>query len=1120
MKKNRSLNIPIFGGVCEKSVGRIFVILLMVMGMTFITGGHLRAQWAMNSGGMQRVAPLEQQQQKAVRGKVTDKMGLPLPGVSVVVRGTSIGVTTDVNGNFSLQIPPDAAVLLVSFVGMKTQEIPVGSQTVFNIVLEEETIGLDEVVVVGYGTVKKSDVTGALTSVTEKAIKERPVQNAIQAMQGKAAGVDIVSNVRPGETSSINIRGTRSINGSNSPLFVVDGIILMGTINDINPNDIASIEILKDASATAIYGSRGANGVVLVTTKSGRQGTVSVHYDATLSIDKISSVTDWASAGEAIDRFRLAHVNGGTYKSGANALKYPDPFADIQMFGNSDPMTLAAIRAGYQWNDPGTFASVKTRAATTEEKALGWPDQVPVYNAGDIPTTDWIGLLTKPSQTHNHLLSFTAGTPVSKIYMSVGYLNNDGTQKNQSYERYTFRMNGYITPTQWLNVGTSISASRSIQEYGASNRTGTATYPRDAYGNALSQYLMAKPYDDQGKLIEFPGNNTTIPVWNPLIDIDNAEDHRQATNFNGNLYTEIKFAPWVKYRLNFGTGLRHYRNATFQGSQSTLLRRSNPPTSTASYESGESWQYMIENLLFFDKKVGVHTLGATLMQSAQYYTSESSNLGASKILYNSSKWYNLGANLNGKPDSYGTGFNESSLQSYMARFNYNLLDRYLLTATGRWDGSSVLATGNKWDFFPSFALAWKLQEESFLKPVKAISELKLRLGWGVTGNSGVGSYTTMGPLTQYNYVFGTAPAIGYIPMMMANPELGWEKTAQWNAGLDFGLLKNRLSGSVDLYQSNTSDILMTRDIPPVIGYSSIWYNIGKMKNQGIEISLSSVNIDRRGFRWSTDLNWSTNKEEIVELVNGKEDMVSSGWFIGHPLQVFRTYEVDGLWQDTPEDLAEIAKWAAAGVNFAPGQYKPVEQGTPDYKLTSDDMVIRGTIRPKWVAGMTNTFSYNNFELSFFMYARIGQSYLSSLIPGGITGGNFVGYVRSADPSDFWSPGNNSAKWPQPTTAPKVSVDAVNRATWINNGSFVAVRNISLAYNLPSLVLDKIHIKNLQVYCQLLNPFLFGGEVVKAGINPDDTNGWISTNSVGDLTGGTNNNTMIIKSTVFGLRVGF
>ena len=292
------------GGAYGNSVMRSGVFLLMVFFLVLMVGGPLQAQMAY--GGDSAVPYDSGQQQRAVRGTVTDKGGLPLPGVSVVVKGTTVGVTTDSEGNFSFQVPPGSAVLSVSFVGMKTVEIPVGNQSVFNIVLEEETIGLDEVVVVGYGTVKKSDVTGALTSVTEKAIKERPVQNALQAMQGKAAGVDIVSNVRPGETASINIRGTRSINGSNSPLFVVDGIILMGSINDINPNDIASIEILKDASATAIYGSRGANGVVLVTTKSGRQGTVSVNYDATLSIDRVHSLTDWASSGEAIDRFRLA----------------------------------------------------------------------------------------------------------------------------------------------------------------------------------------------------------------------------------------------------------------------------------------------------------------------------------------------------------------------------------------------------------------------------------------------------------------------------------------------------------------------------------------------------------------------------------------------------------------------------------------------------------------------------------------------------------------------------------------------------------------------------------------------------------------------------------------------
>ena len=1060
------------------------------------------------------------QQQNIIKGKVTDGTGATLPGASVVVKGTTNGTITNVDGVYSLSNVPPNATIVFSFIGMKTQEIQVNNKSVINITLAEESIGLEDVVVIGYGTAKKSDVTGALASVSEKTIKEKPVQNAVQAMQGKAAGVDVVTNVRPGEVSSITIRGSRSINGSNDPLFVVDGIILMGTMNDINPNDIASIEILKDASSTAIYGSRGANGVVLVTTKAGKKGKISVNYEASLAIDEIHSLTKWASSGEALDRYRLAEIDGATYKSGSTSYTYPDPAADIQTFGNSDAATLNAIRQGYEWNDPGTYSSVKTRAATSDEVAKGWPAQVPVYNPGNIPTTDWIGLLTQPSSTQNHLLSISAGNEISKIYISAGYLDNNGTQKNQGYTRYTFRLNGDITPTKWMNIGASVNASRSIQEYGTINRSGSATGPKDAYGTALSEYVMAQPYDANGVLIEKPGNNNTIPIWNPLIDIDNAKDERMATNLNANVYGEIKFLPWLRYRMNFGTGIRNYRNATWQGSQSTLLRTAVPPTSTATYASGEQFQYMLENLLYIDKTINVHTFGLTLLQSAQHYRSESSNIGASKILYNSSLWYNIGANLNGKPDSYGTAFTETALQSYMGRFNYSLKNKYLLTVTGRWDGSSVLAEDHKWDFFPSVAAAWKIHEESFVKPIEWVNELKFRLGFGVTGNSAVGPYTTMGPLTQYNYVFGTAPAIGYIPMSMANPGLGWEKTAQINTGLDFSILKHRISGSFEYYRSNTSDVLMQRDIPVITGYPNILFNIGKTRNTGVELTLSTVNIEKNGLRWTTDLNWTSNKEEIIELVNGKEDMKALGLYIGQPLKVFRNYVVGGLWQNTADDLAEMAKWAANGFYFEPGQYKPVEQGTPNYKLEDADMVIRGTDRPKWVAGMNNTISYKNFELSFFIYSRIGQSYFSSLQPGGSSGGKFVGYVRSVNPDDFWSADHTDARWPKPTSKAKTSVTAVNQAMYINDGSFVTVRNIGLSYSIPSKLLDKYQVKSCQIYTQILNPFIFGGDVVKAGLNPDDTNGWTSVNSVGDPTGGSNNNTMIVRSLVFGLRVGF
>ena len=1057
-----------------------------------------------------------QQAKKSVTGIVSDSSGEPILGVTVREQGTKNGVITNVDGRYTINVGNDA-VLSFSSVGYKIAIQEVGVNNTLNITLADDIATLDELVVVGYGTVKKSDVTGALIQMSEKTIRERPVQNAIQAMQGKAAGVDIQTNARPGEISAVVIRGTRSINASNSPLYVVDGVILMGDMNDINPNDIASMEILKDASSTAIYGSRGANGVVLITTKSGKKNVMSVDYNSTVSFDRINSLTDWASAGEMLDRMRMANINGSNYKSGSISLNYPDPLADINTFGNGDAYTIDAIRSAYEWNDPGTFSSVKLRSATADEKEMGYPDMVPVYDAAKIPTTDWVDMLTRTGLTQSHQIGISAGTDKSKIYTSIGYYGNKGAQMNQGYNRYTFRLNGDINPLNWLNIGASINTSYSEQQYGRINRSGSATGANDSYGMALSQYRMAQPYDKDGKMIEYPGNNAAAPVWNPFIDIENSEDLTRKVNIQANTYLGIKFAPWISYRMNFGTGYRVNRSGTYQGSESTLRRKTIGAGSAATYSNSDNFQYLIENIIYLNKKLGIHDLSATLMQSAQYSRTESSYIESSKILYDTSRWFNLGANLNGKPDDYGSGFTESALVSYMGRVNYNLLDRYLLTASLRYDGASVLAEGHKFDFFPSLALAWKMQEENFMKSINWIDEMKLRFGYGVTGNSSVSAYTTSGPLVRYNYVFGTTPAIGMLPYSMPNPNLGWEKTAQSNIGLDFGFLNRRIFGTIEAYMSNTYDIIMSRDIPPVTGYPNINDNIGRMRNKGIELTLTTRNIVKKDFSWTTDFNLATNKEEIVELVNGEVDMKGNGWFIGYPLQVFRTYKIDGMWQDTPEDLAEIAKWKANSYNFQPGQYRVVEQGTPDYRLSDDDKVIVGTNRPKFVLGLTNSLTYKNWELSFFLYARLGQSYFSSLIPAGSKGGTFVGYGRKADPSEFWSATNTDAQYPQLTSAS--TNDDVTRASYINNGSFVAVRNISLAYNFSDNLIKNLYLKNLQLYGQVLNPFMFGGKVLQAGINPDDATGWTGSNSSGDPVGGTNNNTIMMTNFVIGVRAG-
>jgi len=1060
-----------------------------------------------------------------VKGTVKDSQGNPLPGVTVAVQGTKQGTITDINGHYSISAPSAKAVLAFSFIGMEPQRVVVGNQQSVNVKMIDSSVALGEVVSIGYARVKKSDVTGALTQVTEKTIRERPVQNAVSAIQGKAAGVDIVTNQRPGEISSVVIRGARSIKGSNSPLYVVDGIVLMGDMNDIDPNDIASMEILKDASSTAIYGSRGANGVVLITTKSGKQGKVSIDYSGTVTFDHINSVTDWASAGEMLDRYRLANINGGTYTDGTTAYSYPNPGADIKKFGNSDPATLAAIRSAYQWNDPDKYTSPVMRATTAAEQEAGWPAEVPVYNSANIPSTDWIGLLNKNGLTTSHQISLSNGTEKSKLYISLGYYNNSGTQKNQGYTRYSSRINGEITPYKWLTVGSTLNATYSEQQYGSIFRTGSATGAKDYYGIALSQYLMAKPYDDNGNMIMYPGNNQATPLYNPLIDLQNTDDLTRTANIQANLFSDVKFTPWLKYHINFGTNYRSQNAGSWQGSGSTTrLNKGVATTAAASYSSNEYFSYQVENLLYFNKKFGVHDLGLTLMQSAEYRRAIGTSTSASGIFYDACKWYKLDANNNGKPDSYTTSFSENSMLSYMARFNYNLMGKYLLTGSLRYDGSSMLASGHKTDPFPSAAIAWKMQEESWMKQFDWIDECKLRFGVGTSGNSGVGAYASAGPLSQYAYAWNTAPAYGMLPYNMSNKALGWEKTTQYNLGLDVELLKRRITATVEGYLSNTKDILMDRSIPPVLGYVNIVDNIGQIRNKGLEITVTTKNIVTKDFTWSTDFSFSKNKNEIMSLVYGKLDMPSqglNGWFIGQPLNVFRTYKIAGIWQNTPEDLAEIAKWKLNKVNFAVGQYKPQEQGTPDYKLDDADKVIVGSTDPKCVLGLTNTFNYKDLEFSFFLYSRIGQKYFSSLLPGGINGGSYVGYGRHVDANEFWSPTNPGGKYPQPSTASAATVNStLTQASYINDGSFCIVRNISLGYKLPKKFLSKANIGSMQIYAQVMNPFIFGGKVVKAGINPDDTNGWTSVNSQGESTGGSNNNTIMITSFVTGVRIGF
>jgi TonB-linked SusC/RagA family outer membrane protein len=1069
------------------------------------------------------------QQTISIRGKVIDqKSRETIVGAVVVVKSEQRqqGTSTDENGNFNFDVTSLPLTIRASFLGYKSQEINIyeKSSEVIVIPLTENINLLDQVVVVGYGTQRKGDLTGALSQLSESQIKERPIQNVVQALQGKMSGVDITSNLRPGEVGQIRIRGNRSINASNEPLYVVDGIPLSASeVTAINPNDIVSVEVLKDASATAIYGSRGANGVILINYKEGKKGKTSINYDASYTFSKIHSVTDWMGSGELLDWKRQSYINGGTYTG-----KYgtaPDPDFDILTFGGGEEYGNNNIKTAYEWNTDGT---IKLRDATAEEKAKGYADRVPVYIQEKMFDQKWRDLVTRVGLTQNHQLSLSSGSETSRLYLSLNYLDQESTLIDQDYERYSLNIKGDITPYKWLTVGLALNGVYSKQNYGTSENSSNSG-AKDSYGQALALMPYASAYDVNGNILNT--NKVGLSTHNVLLNIANSINEHLLHSLLSSTYAEVRFTPWLKYTLKFGVQYSNREYGSFFGPDYTNPFSAVGTAPLIGYnQQSKAFTWTLENLLSFDKEFGIHRFGVTALQESAENTRNAINIRSQDITFPSSKWYSLSNNALGKPMGYGTSYSRTALMSYMGRVNYALKDKYLLTISGRWDGASVLAKEHKWKFFPSTALAWKLNEETVIKNVEWINQLKLRYSWGITGNSSVSAYSTSGSITSAPYVFNETQYSGYKSESMPNKELSWERTIQQNIGLDFSLLTNRITGSVELYRARTEDLLMSRSIPGPLGYNSILANIGKTQNQGFEISISSVNINTKDFSWKTDINWSTNKEKIVELADGKVDDAANGWYIGQPIAVFRDYEYDRLWQENEDDARLIEIYKKVGnITAIPGQVKIKDQelvtvpsGTENAKsvtlssgevvtylnngfgaINDDDKKILGSNRPDWIVGLTNTFNYNDFDFSFFLQARVNNLYYGALQT----------YGRRVE-KDIWSPTNPNAKYPRPTTASFTDYNYVRNYV---NGTYIFLRNISLAYNVPQKILQKYKISNLQISAQVLNPFVWGNEAVEVGLNPEDITGWDTATRAQQQ--GQSNNTIINRSFVIGLRIG-
>lgn len=1011
-------------------------------------------------------------QTKTVTGTVVDDLGDGVIGAVVTVKGSTKGTVTDHDGNFTV-VAGAQDVLNIKLIGYIEQNITVGSQTHIKIVLQEDTQMLDEVVVVGYGTMKKSDVTGAMARVGEKEMKAMPVKDALQAMQGKTAGVDITSNQRPGQTGSIRVRGVRSLNADQGPLYVVDGMVIQsGGIDNINPSDIEAIDILKDASATAIYGSRGANGVILVSTKRGKSGSLSVNYSGSVTFEKMYDVTENMSASEWLDYARLAKYNMGTYKS-----------------------ATPSYEADY-----ATWGSV---AASWANIAAGWTNNNTVWDGSKVGSYDWASHGKQNAVSTEHTISISGGGEKSQGYGSFGYLSQEGTQPGQKYERFTAKVNFDASPTKWFKMGTSINASWGDQDYGY-NFAKSVTGAGDFYSALRGMLAWTTPYDENGSYIRNPAAGD-VNIINPINELKYTVNNRQTFIANGSFYGQLDFGEMfdplkgLKYRVQFGPEFKYYRTGSFYDAEGINGDGNN----TASYNNYQTRAWTLDNLVYYDRNIGIdHKLGLTLMQSASAYHYEYGTMKATDVASSSELWYNLYSG--GALSSFGTGLTETQMTSYMVRGNYSLKDKYLLTASIRWDGASQLAEGHKWASFPSMALGWRMEQEKFMQNLDFINALKLRFGVGTTGNSAIGAYATKGAINQLYYNWGTTTSSpGYVasdpslkdPSKMANSELGWERTTQYNWGLDYSFLNSRINGSIDIYSTKTKDLLMAMSIPSLTGYTSTYANVGETEGWGIDLQLNTINVQTKDFTWATNITWSKDKSKIKALANGRIQDLSNAWFVGEEIGVYYDYVYDGIWKTS--EAEEAAKYGRK-----PGQIKVKDLNDDGAIDANNDRQIVGTTRPEWSGGIMNTFNYKNFELSFFIYSRWGFTFRSGAVTldGRYQMRKIDYWVKDTNENArYYSPGSNGE-----------AADAYNSSMNYEDGSFIKMRNISFGYNFAPKHLKKLGINNLKVYGQLMNPFTIYSkcDYLDTDLSSYDNN----TTSTGSAT--------TIKGLVFGVNIGF
>lgn len=969
-------------------------------------------------------------------GTVVDESGEPLAGVYVQIKGTQDGTVTDLDGKFTINIT-DSQVLILTYVGYKSIEIKPGSRTEIDITLEPDTQVLDDIVVIGYGTMKKRDLTGALSSVSGDDIVKVPTGNVIEAIQGQVAGLDITrTSGEAGAGVNMSLRGTRSINGDNNPLFIIDG--MEGSYDELNPNDIASIEVLKGASSTAIYGAAGANGVIIITTKNPQKGKYSVNFNAYYGWNTITKFPD-VNTGENYIKFRRE-----------------------------------AQRTVGAWNGP-------------EDDSKLFPNYMQAF----IDNGQWVDWFDEASQT-GHTQSYDLSTSYSNdrvnSYFSLGYYNVEGILKGDELQRYSARAKMDFKASEVVKYGLNLYAMYSNND---------KRYSR-IWNRVLCMPPLGTPYDENGNIVDYPLGDGNM---NPIADMGENQyiNNYKTLSVTPQIYLELTPLKGLTFKSVLGGYFRNVKqglytgNKSYEGLESGKVRAEIPNTFTYNYK----WQ----NVVTYDFKINKdHAFTITGITEWTKDRQEKVTAIANKFDDDSYGYHNLNA-ATGTP-TVSSAYIQSQKMSYAARVNYSYKGRYLATISSRWDGSSILASGHKWDVFPAGAIAWRISDEPFMSEQRTVSNLKLRAEYGVTGNAGAKEYATLAYSRTGIIGFQdvAVPYSGYA-LSIANRNLGWEKSYNLDIGLDLGLFNERLSLTFDWYRTDTKNLLFEKNLPYAMGgYGGssfkMWSNVGETRNTGVELAITSHNFNTRDFRWTTTLTFSTNRNKVIKTTSDGPLQFNDYYLIpGEGIHTYYGFKYAGIWGTAQAD--EAAKYGQK-----PGQVHIAEKGEADYKLNSDDYYILGNADPKWSGSLLNSFNYKNFDLSFLLIARWDWT-----IPYGLTGWYRTdGLSPSPTICDYWTPENQSARYPRPDASISNGQDPYQQ--WANyfDGSYLKVRNLTFGYTLPEKVASKAKMSNVRFYFTASNPFIWTKSHYLKDYDPEK--------------GGDDDDAPLTKQYVFGVNISF